>query len=57
MFQFTGGTLTLLNDAIPNLQMLGGTLVLGPAIQGGNITNLTLTGITLTGTNTVAGKG
>ena len=57
MFQFTGGTLTLLNDAIPNLQMLGGTLVLGPAFQGGSITNLTLTGMTLTGTNTVAGNG
>ena len=57
VFQFTGGTLTLLNDAIPNLQMLGGTLVLGPAFQGGSITNLTLTGMTLTGTNTVAGNG
>src|ERR1017187_7705929 len=39
-FLFTGGTLTLLSDLIPNLQLLGGTLALGPAFQGGSITNL-----------------
>src|ERR1039458_9566196 len=50
--QFTGDTLTLLSDVIPGLAMNGGSLVLGPAFQGGSITNLTLTGMTLTGTNT-----
>jgi hypothetical protein len=54
-FQFNGGTLTLMKDVIPNLQMLGGTLLLGPAFQGGSITNLTLTGIILAGTNVVTG--
>src|ERR1019366_3090692 len=56
-FQFTGGTLTLLNDVIPNLQLLGGTLVLGPAFQGGSITNLTLMGMTLSGNYVVTGNG
>jgi len=55
VFQFTGGTLTLTKDLIPNLQMLGGTLLLGPGFQGGSITNLTLTGMTLAGTNVVTG--
>src|ERR1017187_1731679 len=54
-FQFNGGTLTLMKDVIPNLQMLGGTLLLGPAFQGGSITNLTLTGIILAGSNVVTG--
>jgi hypothetical protein len=54
-FQFNGGTLTLTNDVIPDLQMLGGTLLLGPAFQGGSITNLTLTGMSLAGTNVVTG--
>src|ERR1017187_7344559 len=53
--QFTGDTLTLLSDVIPGLAMNGGSLVLGPAFQGGSITNLTPTGMTLTGTNTVTG--
>src|ERR1035438_6199705 len=35
--------------------MLGGTLIVGPAFQGGSITNLTLAGITLASTNTVSG--
>jgi hypothetical protein len=54
-FQFNGATLTLSNNVIPNLQMLGGTLALGPAFQGGSITNLTLPGTSLAGTNTVTG--
>ena len=53
-FQFTGGNLTLLNDLIPNLQLLGGTLSLGPNFQGGTITNLTFAG-TLSGNYTVSG--
>src|ERR1039458_10016008 len=53
--QFTGGTLTLISDVIPGLALNGGSLVLAPAFQGGNITNLALTGVTLTGTNTVSG--
>jgi hypothetical protein len=51
-FQFVnyGGTswLDLTNDIIPNLQMTGGNLELGPDFQGGAITNLSLDGITLT---------
>ena len=54
-FKFNGGTLTLLNNLVPGLQMLGGTLVIGPAFQGGSITNLTLAGINLVSTNTVSG--
>src|ERR1019366_623994 len=37
------------------LQILGGTLVVGPAFQGGSITNLTVAGINLVSTNTVSG--
>jgi len=53
--EFTGGNLTLVNDMIPNLQLLGGTLSLGPNFQGGTVTNLTLRGVTLTGSYIVAG--
>src|SRR6185312_15852493 len=53
--QFTGGTLTLLNNPIPNLSLLGGTISLSPGFQGGVITNLTLAGSTLGGTYTVTG--
>ena len=53
--QFTGGTLTLVNDLIPDLQLAGGTLTLGPGFQGGTITNLTLLGGTLNGNYTVSG--
>ena len=42
--RFTGGTLALLNDVIPGLQMTGGTLGLSPTFQGGTITNLTFGG-------------
>ncbi len=54
-FKFNGTTLTLLNNVIPNLQLLAGSLILGPAFQGGSITNLTLAGMTLQSTNTVTG--
>ncbi len=53
--QFTSGNLFLLADAIPNLALTGGTVNLGPAFQGGTITNLTITGSTLAGTNVVTG--
>ena len=55
-FYFEGGTLTLLTNVAPNLQMTGGTIVLDPSFQGGTITNLTLDGATLSGTNTVSGS-
>jgi hypothetical protein len=54
VFQFTSGTLTLVNDLIPNLQLLSGTLILGTNFQGGTITNLTFGG-SLTGNHTVGG--
>ena len=54
-FQLAGATLTLLNDVISNLQMISGTVNLGPNFQGGSITNLTLNGVTLNGTNRVSG--
>jgi hypothetical protein len=53
--QFTGGNLLLLTDVIANLPLAGGTVNLGPAFQGGTITNLTIAGATLAGTNTVTG--
>ncbi len=54
--QVTGAAyLTLLTDAITNLPLAGGTVYLGPAFQGGVITNLTIAGATLAGTNTVTG--
>ncbi|MGH7952409.1 MAG: beta strand repeat-containing protein, partial [Limisphaerales bacterium] len=42
--QFTGGTLTLLDDVIPGLQLASGTISLSPSFQGGSITNLTIGG-------------
>ena len=45
--QFTGGSLALLNNVIPNLQITGGIVGLGTNFQGGSITNLTLSGATL----------
>src|SRR2546423_7789396 len=52
----TGGNITLLNDVPGNLQLAGGTVLLGPAFQnGGAITNLTLQGSSLSGTNQVTG--
>lgn len=55
-FQLAGGsTLLLLSNTIPNLLLVGGTVYLGPAFQGGTITNLTISGATLSGTNTITG--
>jgi hypothetical protein len=54
-FRFSGGNLTLVNDVIPNLQLTGGILTLGPLFQGGAINNLTLSGSTLAGNYPVGG--
>jgi hypothetical protein len=54
-FQFTGDSLTLLADIIPNLQLAGGTVILGANFQGGTITNLTLSGAALGGNYAVSG--
>ena len=53
--QLAGGTLLLQSNAIPGLLLAGGTVYLGPAFEGGSITNLTISGATLSGTNTVTG--
>ena len=53
--QLNGGSLTLLDDVIPNLALVGGNLSLGPNFQGGTITNLTLGGVTVNGDHTVSG--
>ena len=50
-----GATLILPADLIPGLTLASGTVVPGPAFQGGSITNLTLGSVTLAGTNTVTG--
>jgi hypothetical protein len=55
VIEFTGDSLTLSNDVIANLKLLGGKLFLGPAFQGGTITNLTIAGVTLQGNYTVSG--
>ena len=52
--RFTGGTLTLIDNTIPNLNLLGGTLTLAPNFQGGTITNLT-TGGGLSGNYVISG--
>ncbi|MGA2246907.1 MAG: hypothetical protein ABSH48_18085 [Verrucomicrobiota bacterium] len=54
-FELTGGSLALVDDVIPNLQMLGGAITLGSNFQGGTITNLILTGSVLSGNHTVSG--
>ncbi len=54
--KFTGTSLTLSNNIIPGLQLAGGSLNLGPAFQGGTITNLNLPGATLAGTNISASR-
>jgi hypothetical protein len=51
----SGGTITLTNSTIPNLQFTGGTVQLTPDFQGGSITNLTLNGASLAGTNLLTG--
>ncbi len=50
-----GATLTLPGNTIPNLQLAGGTITLGPNFQGGTITNLAMSGGTLNGSNIVSG--
>ncbi len=55
LIQLNGGSLTLLNNLIPNLALTGGTVVLATNFQGGTITNLTLSGSTLAGANAVTG--
>ena len=39
--------MALTNNAFPNLALIADSLVLGPAFQGGAITNLTLNGMEL----------
>jgi len=53
--QFVSGKLTLTTDVIPGLVIAGGNLVLGPAFQGGSITNLSLSGINFTNNLPVTG--
>ena len=55
-FQLAGATLTLVNNPIPNLQMISGTVILSPGFQGGTITNLNLGGVNLSGNHTVSGN-
>ncbi len=56
-FEFTGGTLTIANNPAPALQLIAGTVELGPVFQNaGAITNLTLVGSTLSGTYTLDGQ-
>jgi hypothetical protein len=55
LIQFNGGSLTLLDNVVPNLALTGGTIALGTNFQGGTITNLTLSGSTLAGTNALTG--
>jgi hypothetical protein len=55
VIQFTGTTLLLPYDMVPDLLLAGGTVNLGPGFQGGTITNLALAGSTLNGTNQVSG--
>jgi hypothetical protein len=47
-FQFVSGTLDLPANTIPKLLLMGGSLQLGPAFQGGAITNLSFAGILMT---------
>ena len=54
--QFLGGTLYYLSNAVPNLDLRSGQLILGPAFQGGSVTNLTLDGIETTNSVTVTGQ-
>jgi DNA-directed RNA polymerase subunit RPC12/RpoP len=54
--EFNGTTLTLLQNVPTNVLLSGGSLILGPAFQGGGgITNLTLSGSTLGSSNMVTG--
>lgn len=54
-YQFGSGTLMLTTNVIPGVVMTGGNLILGPAFEGGAITNLVLDGITLTNNLPIGG--
>ncbi|HEX5222972.1 MAG TPA: immunoglobulin domain-containing protein, partial [Verrucomicrobiae bacterium] len=55
-YQLTGGTLQGLPDYLPNLQLLGGSVLLSPTYQtNGLIERLDLNGATLSGSNYVVG--
>jgi hypothetical protein len=54
--QFWSGILYYASNTVPNLDLRSGLLVLGPAFQGGSVTNLTLDGIRLTNSVTVTGR-
>jgi hypothetical protein len=55
--ELTGGSLSLVSNVIPNLQMVGGTIILETNFQGGEITNLTLMGVSLGGAVNIATNG
>ena len=55
-YQFTGGTLTLNTNSIPNLLIAGGTIQTGSGFQGGAITNLTLNNVNIGNSNYVTGQ-
>jgi hypothetical protein len=56
LYQLTGGTLQGLDNFVPNLQLVGGTVVLSPTYQtNGPIVRLDLNGATLAGANQVVG--
>lgn len=54
-YLFASGTLTLMTNVIPGLEMTNGNLVLGPGFQGGAITNLALDGISLSNNLPIVG--
>ena len=55
-YQLTGGALQGLDNYLPNLQLLGGTVYLSPTYQtNGPIVRLDLAGATLAGSNQVIG--
>ncbi|HEY4415716.1 MAG TPA: hypothetical protein VGO57_08495 [Verrucomicrobiae bacterium] len=54
-FQFLSGILYYPSNSIPNLALLGTRLELGPAFEGGAITNLALDGIVLSNSLPVTG--
>jgi hypothetical protein len=55
-YQFVSGLLLFPTNVIPNLDLMGGALLLGPDFQGGTITSLTLDGVNLTNTLPVTGS-
>ena len=56
LYQLTGGTLQGLLDYLPNLQLVGGSVLLAPTYQtNGTIARLDLNGSTLASSNRVSG--